>query len=405
MGESRSTSLLSGPRLLAALALTATLTAVGLTAARSAEGAVPGIGMVPGMATVNPSTWTGSGTPVPTVPASPAPSSAGPSQSPLAPPTNVTVTRVTATSITLTWTAPVRGQATGYSISYVNPFSDVPGGTTVGNVTTATVTQGVSPATQYRVTVGAFDAAGHWASSTESIVIVTPLSDTGVDTVPPSAPGTLNATRLSTGELALSWGPSTDNVGVTGYNVYWFDGWYQNRLLATVTGTSYSTTFVGGSSTGINSYYVRARDAAGNVSIATNRVFGGASGSPTASPSTPPVPPSPSASTPVPVCRIIYRSTAQWRNEFTADVTITNTGKTAYDGWALAFSFGGDQRIRTTWNSTFSQTGADVTLRNTRWNGRVAPGQTVTVGLLGARSATDTSPTQFTLNGQNCWVV
>ena len=398
MGESRSTSLLSGPRLLAALALTATLTAAGLTAARSAEGAVPSTGMVPGMATVNPSTWTGSGTPVPTVPASPAPSSAGPSQSPLAPPTNVTVTSVRATSITLTWTAPVRGQATGYSISYVNPFSDVPGGTTVGNVTTATVTQGVSPATQYRVTVGAFDAAGHWASSTESIVIVTPLSDTGVDTVPPSAPGTLNATRLSTGELALSWGPSTDNVGVTGYNVYWFDGWYQNRLLATVTGTSYSTTFVGGSSTGINQYYVRARDAAGNVSIATNRVAGGGSSSPT------PSSPAPSASTPVPVCRVTYRSTAEWRNGFAAEVTIVNTGKTPYDGWALTFTFGGDQRIRTSWNSTFSQTGADVTLRNARWNRRLAVNESTTVGLLGSWRTSDTPPTRFALNGQDCSV-
>jgi len=39
------------------------------------------------------------------------------------------------------------------------------------------------------------------------------------DTTKPSAPGSLQATG-GPGQVSLSWQPSTDNVGVTGYNVF-----------------------------------------------------------------------------------------------------------------------------------------------------------------------------------------
>ena len=41
----------------------------------------------------------------------------------------------------------------------------------------------------------------------------------GPDTTPPTQPGTLTATAVSGSEVDLSWGASTDNVGVTGYQV------------------------------------------------------------------------------------------------------------------------------------------------------------------------------------------
>src|ERR1700739_1489095 len=37
------------------------------------------------------------------------------------------------------------------------------------------------------------------------------------DTTPPTQPGTLTATAAAASEVDLSWGASTDNVGVTGY--------------------------------------------------------------------------------------------------------------------------------------------------------------------------------------------
>ena len=40
------------------------------------------------------------------------------------------------------------------------------------------------------------------------------------DTIPPSAPPSIVASVAGTGSVALSWGASTDNVGVTGYDIY-----------------------------------------------------------------------------------------------------------------------------------------------------------------------------------------
>ena len=39
------------------------------------------------------------------------------------------------------------------------------------------------------------------------------------DTQPPTMPGTLSATAVNASQIDLSWGASTDNVGVTGYLV------------------------------------------------------------------------------------------------------------------------------------------------------------------------------------------
>src|SRR6185437_9519651 len=63
------------------------------------------------------------------------------------------------------------------------------------------------------------------------------------DATPPSAPGTLTATG-GLGQVSLSWGAATDNVGVTKYDVYrstasGFTPSTANRI-AQPTGTSYT---------------------------------------------------------------------------------------------------------------------------------------------------------------------
>jgi parallel beta-helix repeat protein len=84
------------------------------------------------------------------------------------------------------------------------------------------------------------------------------------DTQPPTTPGTLSATAVSSSRVDLSWGASTDNVGVTGYEIF-----RNGSLLTTVgTVTTYSDTTVSPSTT--YSYQVRARDAAGNRSAFGN---------------------------------------------------------------------------------------------------------------------------------------
>ncbi len=61
---------------------------------------------------------------------------------------------------------------------------------------------------------------------------------------PPSQPGTLTATAASSAEIDLSWGASTDNVGVTGYLIERCQrsGCSSFSQIATATGTAYKDT-------------------------------------------------------------------------------------------------------------------------------------------------------------------
>jgi pullulanase len=79
------------------------------------------------------------------------------------------------------------------------------------------------------------------------------------DSVAPSVPGNLQSTSVGSSSIGFSWTASTDNVGVTGYNVY------RSGVLA---GTSTSASFsdAGLSASTAYSYTVSAKDGAGNQS-------------------------------------------------------------------------------------------------------------------------------------------
>jgi Zn-dependent metalloprotease len=83
------------------------------------------------------------------------------------------------------------------------------------------------------------------------------------DTTSPSAPSSLTASGTTTTTTNLSWNASTDNVAVTGYNVY-----QGSTLKATVTSTSYAIT--GLTSNTAYTFSVKAKDAAGNISATSN---------------------------------------------------------------------------------------------------------------------------------------
>ncbi len=113
----------------------------------------------------------------------------------------------------------------------------------------------------------AYDAAGNVGTSAAVNVTV---SNTG-DSQAPTAPANLAATAGPRGTLkiTLNWTASSDNVGVTGYQV-----WSANASsgpfaqIATTTGTTYTDS---GLPRGASRYYyVKAYDAAGNVSAKSN---------------------------------------------------------------------------------------------------------------------------------------
>jgi hypothetical protein len=85
----------------------------------------------------------------------------------------------------------------------------------------------------------------------------------GGDTVAPSAPTGLASPSHTTNSVALSWTASTDNVGVTGYQIL-----RGGTQVATTSGTSYTDT--GLSASNSYTYTVKAYDAAGNVSAASS---------------------------------------------------------------------------------------------------------------------------------------
>jgi hypothetical protein len=116
--------------------------------------------------------------------------------------------------------------------------------------------------------VRAGDAAGNQSANSNT---VTRQGSTG-DTQAPTAPANLSYTEPASGQIKLTWTASTDNVGVTGYDVY-----ANNVLRGSVAGNvlTYTDTQP---TTATVSYYVRAKDAAGNVSINSNTVTRNGSG-------------------------------------------------------------------------------------------------------------------------------
>jgi hypothetical protein len=120
-----------------------------------------------------------------------------------------------------------------------------------GGATTAEVT--VSPAATTTYTVTATTTCG---SASDSVVVTVAT----VDTEPPTAPTNLTASAQGKRKINLAWGPylvyrSTSAAGPFGQ-------------IATTTGTSYQDTGVVSRTTYF--YQVKARDAAGNLSAASN---------------------------------------------------------------------------------------------------------------------------------------
>ncbi|MET0404492.1 MAG: discoidin domain-containing protein [Cystobacter sp.] len=85
------------------------------------------------------------------------------------------------------------------------------------------------------------------------------------DTQAPSVPASLRSTSVASNQIVLGWSASTDNVGVTGYDI--FRGGAQ---VGSSTTTSYTDS--GLSPSTAYSYTVRARDAAGNTSAVSSTV-------------------------------------------------------------------------------------------------------------------------------------
>ncbi|WP_229783403.1 DUF2334 domain-containing protein [Pilimelia anulata] len=114
---------------------------------------------------------------------------------------------------------------------------------------------------KYTITVTARDAATNTTGRSYAFSFTTGTPDTSA----PTAPGTPTASGVGATSATLAWAPSTDNVGVVGYDIH---------AAGTATPIASTTGATGKVLDGLTpstaySFTVRARDAAGNVSPAS----------------------------------------------------------------------------------------------------------------------------------------
>ncbi|WP_187280543.1 cellulose binding domain-containing protein [Microbispora sp. CSR-4] len=259
--------------------------------------------------------------------------------------------------------------------------------------TTAVVTGLGGGDRTYTFYVVAKDAAGN--VSPPSALVSAPALGAGPtptpapdDTTPPTRPAGLRPNCIPDFKgTSLCWTGSTDDVRVVGYDVYrrTATGW-------TRVGTSIGTYFTEGNLvTGQSySYFVAAKDAAGNVSPPSDVVIATASGGyPTYTP--PPV-----------NCKIEYTAWS-WSGGFSASVTIINLGQTPIDNWTLRFVLpDAGQKVTSGWSATWSQSGKDVTAVAMPWNSVIQGGGSLQIGFNGSHTGANPDPTGFRLNGGTC---
>ncbi len=101
-------------------------------------------------------------------------------------------------------------------------------------------------------------------------------SSSDFDNQNPSAPQNLTVTNIAINSIELMWDASTDNVGVTGYNIY------QNGNLIISDNSATSVVVSNLDEQTLYSFYVTAVDAADNESVASNTTSATTEGTPLA---------------------------------------------------------------------------------------------------------------------------
>jgi cellulose 1,4-beta-cellobiosidase len=106
-----------------------------------------------------------------------------------------------------------------------------------------------------------------------------------------------------------------------------------------------------------------------------------------------------------PACRVDYAggewTTGPGQGGFFANLTITNLAAPLAN-WHLTFTFPDGQRLTGGWSAQWSQHDARVDATSLPWNGPLATGQSVVIGLTGVWAGGNTAPDDFVLNGVPC---
>ncbi|MEU5903710.1 discoidin domain-containing protein [Micromonospora sp. NPDC047467] len=170
---------------------------------------------------------------------------------------------------TRTQTLSVLGSTNGSSFTTLNASAGYTFNPATGNTATVSFTAASTRYVRVQVT-----ANTGWPAAQFSEVEVYGAAGSP-DTQAPSVPGNLAYTQPASGQIRLTWSASTDNVAVTGYDIY-----AGGALRGSVNGSTLTYTDSQPDSATV-SYHVRARDAAGNQSANSNTVTRAGTGNPT----------------------------------------------------------------------------------------------------------------------------
>jgi poly(hydroxyalkanoate) depolymerase family esterase len=280
-------------------------------------------------------------------------------------PANLTSPSTTSSSISLAWNASTDN--VGVTAYQVLRAAGASGGTFAQIATspsTSFTDSGLAANATFRYQVRAVDAAGN-VSAVSNAVTATTQAGTGGDTQPPSAPSNLTAPATTTSSITLAWTASTDNTGVTGYQILRAPGTTGGTFGQV--GTSTTTSFVNSGLTANTAfrYQVRAVDAAGNVSAVSNTVTATTQ----------------SGGTPGGGCSVAATVQTQWQTGYVIEpARVTNTGTATINGWTVTFTLPAGHTVTGSWNTVLTVNGQAVTARNASHNGTVAAGGNTAFG-------------------------
>ena len=291
-------------------------------------------------------------------------------------PSGLTATTVSANQINLAWKASSTSGVT-YTVSFGTAAGST-GTVLAGGVSGVSyAATGLNPTTTYYFTVRTVSSSTGTSAASNQASAATQAA------AAPAAPSSLTAAASSSSQINLSWKASA-TTGVT-YSVYQgtSSGTATTLVASSVNGTSYSVNGLAASTA--YSYAVKAVSSAGGASVASNQANATTQAAAAGS------------------CHITYTDQNDWGAGFTGAVSITNSGTTALSSWTLTWSYAGTQQLNQSWNATYTQSGASVTLSSLSYNGSIAPGATASgIGFNAAYSGTNAAPAVFYLNGVRC---
>ena len=93
-----------------------------------------------------------------------------------------------------------------------------------------------------------------------------------------------------------------------------------------------------------------------------------------------------------------YRTLDDWGSGFNGEITLTNNGVEAWDGWTVEFDW--EHHLTQVWNGKLaSRDGDHHVVTHESWNGKVLPGASVTFGFGGRPGNVTTEPHHVVING------